>query len=340
MSSHASSASSALVSPSKQSVKEEVQEVAAVTIKERSNSSVTICIIREQGLGSLKKACAHHAGLCKRGSPLVFFTTAELLQDTIDAVGLSRERRILTLLFSPVVDEISFHVPSHFKQLKILRCVKRSDGGKLLVHGSSTYNDVRLDKWQAHKHGRHELLVGYKHGVRIKIADIVNLPNWSRCRGEFGDSEKSQLRQHFETLSKDSDWHKVRGPVAAILGIVVGTAKFTVALGGAVGGIHVKYAFGLHALEIGAGGAKFTVVATAAGPAVALGVLAAAAVYFVPWEHLFDWLRGAVSCVWDKACEIWEKFKDWVLCLFTNTSPRKPRQVHGGIPRAGRFAHS
>src|SRR6266516_3636181 len=56
------------------------------------------------------------------------FTTAEGLQDTIDTIKLSTEHRTLNLLVSPEVPEISFHVPSHFSQLKVLRCVKHRGG--------------------------------------------------------------------------------------------------------------------------------------------------------------------------------------------------------------------
>lgn len=62
------------------------------------------------------------------------------------------------------------------------------------------------------------------------------------------------------------------------MGIAVGTVKFAVSLDAAVGGFYAKYSFGFHLLELGLGGAKISAVATAAGPAIVLGVATAAAV--------------------------------------------------------------
>ncbi|KAK2775848.1 hypothetical protein CKAH01_12657 [Colletotrichum kahawae] len=253
----------------------------------------------------------------------MLFTTAQRLQGTIAAIKTTSKRHIFNLLVSPEVHEIWFHVPSHFSQLKILRCAGEGSKGKLYVNGSSTYNSVRLDKWQAHRHKRHTLLLGHERGVRIRLAEIVNIPHWARCRNQFTESEQAELRQHFTALSGKSRWDDVKGVVSAIVGLVVGTVKLKLAANGAVGGIYVKYAFGFHALELGAAGAKVAGVATAAGSAIVLGVTAAAAVYFIPWESLMDWLKGALSFLWDKVCAVWERFKDWVMQLFGgHTGPR------------------
>lgn len=227
-------------------------------------------------------------------------------------------------------------MPSHFSQLKVLRCALRRDGGTLFIDGESTYNNVCLDKWQAHRHTRHTLIIGHERGVRIRLSGITNLPNWSRCRSNFSDEEQENLRQHFDTLSSRSRWDEVKGTVAAVVGIAVGTTKFSMAVSGAVGGIYAKYTFGLHAFELGAAGAKLTTVATAAGPAVVLGVTAAAAVYFIPWEGLWNWLKSAFSWLWDKICQLWDRFKSWVMSLFSSESSEKTTQR--GLPRPMAFS--
>ncbi|KAJ0353800.1 hypothetical protein COL154_002853 [Colletotrichum chrysophilum] len=253
----------------------------------------------------------------------MLFTTAQGLQDTLAAMKTTSKQHILNLLVSPDVDEIWFHVPSHFSQLKVLRCAAHGSKGKLYIDGSSTYNSVRLDKWQAHRHKRHTLLLGYARGVRIRVAEIVNMPNWARCRNQFTESEQAELRQHFDALSGKSRWDDIKGVVAAIVGLAVGTVKIKIAANAAVGGVYVKYAFGFHALELDAAGARAATIVTAAGPAVVMGVTAAAAVYFIPWESLMDWLRGALSFLWDKVCAVWERFKSWAMQLFGgHTGPR------------------
>ncbi|KAF5499046.1 hypothetical protein CGCF413_v007769 [Colletotrichum fructicola] len=239
---------------SHKSVKTEVSAVADVVVKERSDESLTIGVVREQSLDELEKVCAEGPkllGLIRRKPPPMLFTTAQGLQDTIAAIKTRSKHHILNLLVSPEVDEIWFHVPSHFSQLKVLRCAAEGTKGKLYVDGSSTYNNVRLDKWQAHRHKRHTLLLGHRRG--------------------FTESEQAELRQHFDALSGKSRWNDVRAVVSAIVGLAVGTVKPKIAANAAVGGVYVKYAFGFHALEIGAAGAKAATVITAAGPAVVMG---------------------------------------------------------------------
>ncbi|KAF9875302.1 hypothetical protein CkaCkLH20_07122 [Colletotrichum karsti] len=314
------------VTLSKKSIRQEVDVVAGVTMKERNKQSLTICVVREESVRKLEMACKYIRGMFERESPPMAYTTVDRLQQTIDAAELSGKHRVLNLLFSPEIEDVTFDVPPHFSQLKVLRCADRKNTGKLFVDGSSTYNNVRLDKWQAHRHKNHSLIIGDERGVRIKLNDIVSLPHWARCRSNFDDSEQNELFQQFEKLSDKSGWDNIKGIVSTILGIAVGTVKFGVRLSGGVGGIYVKYTFGLHALELGAAGAKVTAVATAAGSAVVLGVAAGAAVYFIPWESLFAWLKGAFISFWDKIRSLWQKFKGWVMDLFTKGSEAEPAE--------------
>ncbi|KAF4814907.1 hypothetical protein CGCSCA5_v007445 [Colletotrichum siamense] len=209
---------------SHKSIKTEVSAVAGVVVKERSDESLTIGVVREQSLDELEKVCAEGPkllGLIRRKlirAPPMLFTTAQGLQDTIAAIKTRSKHHILNLLSTEL--------------------------------------------------------------------------------------EQAELRQHFDTLSGKSRWNDVRAVVSAIVGLAVGTVKLKIAANAAVGGVYVKYAFGFHALEIGAAGAKAATVITAAGPAVVMGVTVAAAVYFIPWESLMDWLMGALSFLWDKVCAV------------------------------------
>ncbi|KAL0930123.1 uncharacterized protein CTRU02_214943 [Colletotrichum truncatum] len=314
------------VTLSKKSIRREVDIVAGVTMKERNKQSLTICVVREESVRKLEMACKYIRGLFERDSPPMAYTSVALLQQTIDAAELSGKHRVLNLLFSPEIEDVTFDVPSHFSHLKILRCAAKGDKGRLFVDGSSTYNNVRLDKWQQHRHKNHTLIVGDERGVRIKLNDIVSLPHWARCRSNFDESEQQELFQQFEKLSDKTAWDNIKGVVSTILGIAVGAVKFGVRFNGSAGGIYVKYTFGMHAIELGAAGAKVSAVATAAGSAVVLGVAAAAAVYFIPWDSLFAWLKGAFSSFWDKIRKLWQQFKGWVVELFTKESEHEVNQ--------------
>ncbi|KAI8165752.1 hypothetical protein K4K49_010289 [Colletotrichum sp. SAR 10_70] len=323
---HGSDSGVSTATLSRKSIRREVDVVAGVTVKERNKQSLTVCVVREESLHKLEMACKYIRGIFERDTPPMLFTTVELLQQTIDAAELSAKHRVLNLLFSPEIEEVTFDVPPHFSQLKVLRCADRRDHGKLFVDGAATYNNVRLDKWQAHRHKNHTLIIGDERGVRIKLSDIVTLPHWARCRNNFDGAEQNEIFQHFQNLSGKSRWEDVKGIVSSILGLATGAAKLGVRLSGAAGGIYAKYTFGLHALEIGAAGVKVSAVATAAGSAVVLGVAAGAAVYFIPWEGLFEWLKRAFFSFWDKICSLWQRFKGWVVDLFTGGSEVESKQ--------------
>ncbi|KAK0627325.1 hypothetical protein B0T14DRAFT_421158 [Immersiella caudata] len=308
------------------SAKREVASVAPVVRNERSKDSITIAIAQSVALDQLERACVERKGLFRRFFQPTYFTTAERLQETIEDIsntvsGKKKRRPVLNLLVSPDLDETSFHVPSKFRQLRVLRCVPHRDGRYLLIDGSSTYNNVRLDTWQAHRHTQHELVIGHERGVRIKLSNLSR--NWSAKRSEFSMDEKEEIRRYFDHLPRQGDtgswrWEDVKKPVATIVGLVVGGARFSLAIKGAAGGFYTKFAFGKFAFELGAAGAELSVVATAAGGAIVLGAAAGAAIYYIPWNVFFGWLKGAVSWLWDTICHIWERFTGWVRSLFVS----------------------
>ena len=134
------------------------------------------------------------------------------------------------------------------------------------------------------------------------------------------------------------EWDKIKKSVAAIIGVVVGVAKFSVAIKGAAGGFYTKFAFGSVAFELGAAGAKLSVLATAAGGAVVLGVATGAAVYYIPWGTFLGWLRGAVSWIWDTICHIWESFTGWVKRLFVSGDFQEKESSRCGSSRPMSFS--
>ncbi|KAH8670422.1 hypothetical protein BGZ60DRAFT_538134 [Tricladium varicosporioides] len=216
--------------------------------------------------------------------PTTLFTTVENPQETSNGIKLSPKRKILNILASTEISEISFDILSYFSKLKVLRCASKHDKGTSFIKGSSIYNDVRLDKWQAHRHKNHSFAINYERGVRIKLTGITDSASWARSRSDFTAFEREDFYQYFETLSHKNQWDEARSAVAVIMGIAVGASKFTMGLSAVVGGIYAKYTFGFYALELRLGGAKLTAIATAAGPAAVFGVGTATAIYFIPWD--------------------------------------------------------
>ncbi|KAK8105312.1 hypothetical protein PG999_008671 [Apiospora kogelbergensis] len=113
-------------------------------------------------------------------------------------------------------------------------------------------------------------------------------------------------------------WEKWQGPIGHIIGILTG-AKNAHSMRATAGGMFVEYHFGAAALSIGAAGLP-QAITLAAGPAVMLGVGAAAAVYFVPWEAVFKWLWGVVKKMFQSFLAVWERLMRWVASKLSGSS--------------------
>jgi hypothetical protein len=143
-------------------------------------------------------------------------------------------------------------------------------------------------------------------------------------------------------ISTNSAWDEWKGPVAAILGLAAGAGKFAFSMKVAAGGMYAKYKFGMLAVELGAAGAKGSVVATAAGPAILLGLGVAAAVYFIPWDSVFKWLEKVIAWLWEGMKAIWEgmkaawaRFQSWVASFFGSDVAKEEESF---MPRPMRFS--
>ncbi|KAI1097135.1 hypothetical protein F4804DRAFT_202819 [Jackrogersella minutella] len=329
------SADSTVVASDTESI--ETRLVGKVTRDERDRHSITI-VVSALPKKRLREEFKSRWSIKLRAPPPTHVSTAEDLQETIDNVKCTSKQTTLNLLVSSEVPEISFNVPSNFETLKILRCASKRDKGRLFVDGASTYHNVRLDRWEAHRHKNHALIIGYQRGVRIRLASIVPNSTWAkivRAQDEFSSSEQEDLRMLFEKLSTNLEWGEVKGTVAAILSLVVGTYKSAMGIKTDDGGIDVRYAFGLAV----ATSAKMSTIATAAGPAVMLGAVSVAAVYFIPWDSLFDYLKISLSWLWDKICKLWERFKCWVQNLFTGAEAEKAEgKPQGQMVRPMKFS--
>lgn len=240
------------------------------------------------------------------GKSRALVTSPEALAGTINEVKDDPEHRHLLLLASSEIEYLDFHVQST-SSLMVFRVAKQERRRKqLFVSGTSTYNGVRLDEWAATRHSR-KVLLG--RGVHVEV-DLAGSHRWDSAASVLSSAQRDEIRAHLQrmhnTRMSGNWWREWKGTVAAILGIVVTGAKLTFGMKAAVGGIFVNWSFAGHVFQAGAFGAKASAVATAAGPAVLLGAGVAAAVYFVPWESLFQWLRGALSRIWDWICDLWE----------------------------------
>ncbi|KAK6827630.1 hypothetical protein PG987_010971 [Apiospora arundinis] len=122
-------------------------------------------------------------------------------------------------------------------------------------------------------------------------------------------------------------WEKWQGPIGHIIGILTG-AKNAHSMRATAGGLFVEYHFGAAALSIGAAGLP-QAITLAAGPAMMLGVGAAAAVYFVSWEAVFKWLWGVIKKMFVSFLKVWERLMAWVASKLSGASSEEGKPQEG-----------
>jgi hypothetical protein len=231
--------------------------------------------------------------------------------------------QVLNLLFAANIRNITFNAPSFFAELRVFRYTPKENKQQLLIAGSSTYSNIRLNNWEASRQKKHTCIIGHEGGVRIQVEGLSDLPDWNRARSKLDQRQQSVIEESFAKIRQaNGNWDAIKNPVAAILSLLVGSAKFAAGISATASGFHVKYAFGAHALEIGMAGAKVTAVATAAGPAVVLGIAAATAVYYIPWPSLASFMERALWFMWEKIKDVWSTFLTWVRKLVGDQRPR------------------
>jgi hypothetical protein len=327
---------STITAPSQSSIKREVDAMYRVIKGERNNKEkAIIAVVRPESLVTLegrcrtswwkfwtgelhlRRFCTHRfQTLCLRsslldtGKSLVLVTTDDWLQETIATLQDYPQFKNLIILVTAEVDAISFRVHFRFKTLTILRGGHRD--GQLLINGASTFHKVRLDGWQE-KGRKQRLYLG--PGVKIQVSFSRN-SSWANSGNNLSASQRQELRQHLqgmrETTMNGKWWHQWKGPIATILALVTGTGKLAIGLKAAAGGVYVNFQLGAMTLKVGAAAMKASAIATAAGPAILLGAGVAVAVYFIPWDDVFVWLKDVLSCFLDWISALWASFRSWL----------------------------
>ncbi|KAF1738142.1 hypothetical protein CRV24_000064 [Beauveria bassiana] len=247
-----------------------VKWVETVAKKEAKCSSIIMMVARDDDTRQSTKDYLKTA-LDKKSYSGLLVTTPVELQTTINKIKRKGKLGALILLFGAGILGAKFDVPGIFPELQVHRGASTSAEQRLVIEGSSKYHEVRLDKWEAHRHKNHVLKLGFQKGVVIGLEGLTALsnPDWCKARNNLDEAERADLDKNFEQVRRHkNDWETVKPYVAAIYGLLVATTKFVAGISATAGGFYAKYAFGHHAAEIGMAGAKVTVIATAAGPAV------------------------------------------------------------------------
>lgn len=283
------------------------------------------------------------------GKNTVRVTTPDSLQSAIDlAQGDRNGARNLTILVSQELDTLDeFHVGASIKNLSIFRHEDVQLGppvGALLISGSCTFAKTRLDRWQFKKHQSHNVYLGNGVGIALD-AEVFNVPVrangsgngnneielrnrtprvWgNQCSLTLTDAERGEVYQLFNSLHQSEVsgtgneqpwWERWQKPISLIIGILTGN-KSGHTMRATVGGLYVEFNFGAAVLSAGAAGIP-QIISLAAGPASLLGVGAAAAVYYLPWEAIMTWLWNIIKSLFQGILAIFERLMHWVASKF------------------------
>ncbi|KAG8165968.1 hypothetical protein KVR01_004520 [Diaporthe batatas] len=235
------------------------------------------------------------------------------------------------MVASDEVSEIDFNVnPRRISSLFIRRCNnKQTSGDMLLINGSATFHNTHLDAWSARPH-RGKLYLGKRVYIKVRPNQI---PSWAGSTDGLSTAERdrilSYIRSMNETRMEGTWWEQWRGYIAGILAVAVARTKLNAGLSATAKGLFF----------LGAGGkaafwnAGLKAFGSAAGPAILLGSVVGAAVYFIPWTDILSWLAGKARSFETWISEVWAKLHNW--CIGRQETSGLG---HDGVPPGGSSA--
>jgi hypothetical protein len=174
----------------------------------------------------------------------------------------------------------------------------------------------------------------------------------------LGDDQQAEASEHLaqmEGLPTDGSWwERWKGPVLGILGVVAGAAQLISATTATAQGLYLAVTIPSAGLQAGLAAAGLGgAAAMATGPgaiAIGVGVGVGLAVYFIPWEAVFRYLRekvlpsvmAAAKKAKDAIVGLLERLMSWLKKLLGTTAPatekgEKPAQEAHTAPFAMRF---
>lgn len=253
-----------------------------------------------------------------KGNSVVLVTTDDDLQNSIISLRRYQQCYELGIFASSHIEMISFQVPSRFKNLMVLRCGSNRRSGSssrvLLINSASSFSDIRVDQWQQKKRANKFILGS---NVGIEVGNDWSFSTESFAANLSGLNTRQKVEEYLDQMEKADKkgawWEEWKGSIAAILALVAGGTKFAIGLNAAAKGMMVHFQWGPATLTIVRASFNFQTVATAAGPAVLLGVGVAAAVYFIPWKNVFTWLEKNIFRRFGSCLQaLWDQFQSWV----------------------------
>ncbi|KAI1249674.1 hypothetical protein MGN70_009287 [Eutypa lata] len=313
----------------------EVNGMYKLLKKESSHtgSKATIAVVRPESFALLDNKLQTPWWKFWKSKAGVFVTTPEWLQRTINHIEDAGRCEELLLFVSKKIDDIEFDVDACIHSLSIVRCHHHPRSrSRLLIKGSSTFSSVRLDEWQAKRH-RHSLYLG--EGIAVSV-DMADHTSWSESVTSLPDAQREQVYGHFLCMKQDAGdgpwWDGWKRHMAIVVGFLSGVGGIAPTFEVTAAGCYVEYRFGA---TVAKPSSKTATIYSAAGPAGLLKAGVPAPIYFIKWDSLLRWVRGALAVVCQKYWSALDRLLSWMTGRSSKCGLDEPRPVRPSLSRAG-----
>ncbi|CAH0028799.1 unnamed protein product [Clonostachys rhizophaga] len=237
----------------------------------------------------------------------------------------------LYLLVSSTVAQLTYHIDGFVDQVFVKPCGSAGRPDALYIGSSSTFCGFKAFAWDARTGDElvkkqlthHEGCIYDLRGAEEEARALVRQP---RMTVDFTSKEQANFQQQFEEVTRtrvspspgesptpcsngtDTWFEKWKSLLATIIAAGAGVAGIAGGFWISAGGIMIKGPCGF---SLAAGYITVAGCGAAAAAGVASTMLAYGAVYFIPWDKVWQFVRRQLSRIWDKILEavMWIKDK-------------------------------
>jgi len=271
----------------------------------------------------------------------VLVSTPEDLQKVIDS-EIQGGCKTLQLLVSGTVKTITYCISKVVKDVYVVPCGFTGSPGALRIGSLSTYCGVKTYAWDRRPEGKFRTgryQIAHGEGCYWEINDdreAARLLSEPTTASDLGEEELASIRNHASMFRDEA----MRGPPVssssratlessgtassaspgtdeadgteswfskckAFLAVVIGAGAGVAGAGGAfwcsAGGFFMKGPLGF---SLSAGYFSGAAIGGACMAGCGTSIAAAAAVYFIPWEKVFEYAKRLLFKVWGYICDV------------------------------------
>ncbi|KAI5462031.1 hypothetical protein BGZ63DRAFT_463153 [Mariannaea sp. PMI_226] len=284
----------------------------------------------------------------------VVVTTQEHFQGMITST-LNKSYKTLYLFVSSTIKRITYDIPNDIKDVQVAPCRPPGRPDVLLVSSTSTYCGVKTYAWDQRtdpKLRKGGYQISHAEGCHFDISDDMDeariLLQVPVTAFDMSPEEQAKITHEVRKFQEDamsesnmdtgvsSSAENAPSPAAddtntwfqrakSLIAVLVGAGAGLAAMAGtfwvSAGGVYLKGPLGL---SMAAGYFNMCAIGGVCIAGTGAAIAAGAAVYFIPWDKFWNYLKNRLWQVWEKICNaltwIWEQMKTLgkkVVSMFT-----------------------